>query len=1563
LRKVNNFLRSFTKGLVKFILFIAIFLFVLLAGIIIALQFSSVQTKVTAEVTDYLSEKLTFPIHIDKVDINWFDVIVLEGVSIKDPQQGKMIYVGEVSVDFEITSFHKAKFNIDEVILKNGGVKLIRYASTGKLNINDFIDAIERIGTSDSSNKKSSPFTVDVVNLDNMYFSMDDNEEPHDRSGGFDHYHFAFDSVYGKVTKLLIVSDTFQIDVSKLRTIEKTTKIRVHQIDARYRITGKKMSFENLYAHIGKTEVRNYFAFNYDKITDLADFNDKIIIEGDIKNSHVSFHDLSYFAPSLKPFYENARVSGKFNGKVTRFSVSDLYLGFGKGSFIKGKVSFDGLPELAETFVELKFKNSTIQASDLKQYMDNNSYSILRKFGKIVGHGEYIGFFNDFVAKGNFNTDLGKIASDINLKINNAKQLKTSYEGHLITESFNLGKLVNHPGYVQLLDMNGNIKGQGFSMQDAELKLNARISRIGIYNYNYRNITTNAQLSKSLFDGEIIVKDTNLRFTANGKVDLRENVNEFKIKAHIEKANLKPLKLSSVETLFKSDVNLNFTGISPDDIEGEVRFLNTYLLYSDNKEFFMDSLHAFSSKTNNRRTFGIKSDLIGLNATGNFEFTTLAENAEMIYNEYLMTFHNNSGEMTSYYRKKNIKNIEKYNIDLYVNLKNINSLLSIYVPELYLSPGVVIQGNISHGFTSIINLRTEIDTLLYKGNEIYNTFAEINTSKVADSSAVLAMAHITSEHQKIKSFPETNNFMMEAIWAHNRINFTTNVSEINSLNNGKLKGVLSFLPDQKELVLNQSTLNLLNKVWTIPQNNKIIFSQEEITFQNFAIYNDKQSISLDGTISNNSDQEAVLKIKDFQVETINPLLTETKISGILNGEVIIKDLYKDLNLGGQIKLDSFLVNKFLIGNISGSAGYDNTAKRLNVNVQVEREKNTIIDLSGYMKPGGKGVSEELNLLARLDHANLEILSPIFTGFLSDISGKATGDLKITGTLKDPVLTGKGKVQDGRLKIDYLGTTYYFEDYIYLEENMIGFKKLKLRDEDGNKAIIDGGIYHDSFRDYVVNIKGFWDHFMVLNTKEKDNELFYGVAIVTGDMEILGAFSNLQINANASTNKGTKIYIPLDDNEVIEQQSYITFKEVRVDKNKNKKDSLDLSGIRLNFNLNITPEAYVEIIFDKKAGDIIRGNGSGDLRLTIDTRGDFAMFGNYIITKGAYNFTLAGLINKEFKIGPNSTISWTGDPYEGILDINALYHEYASLKPLAPDSQSAAQISPGKYPVDVQLGIQGNLMNPQVNLGIDILRYPSNAGPYVIEFLSRIKSNEQEMNRQVFSLLMLRSFYRTDGTFAGVASSGTNSGLSELLSNQLSNWLSQVDENLTIDMNLNSLDKQALNTFQLRLSYTFLDGRLRISRDQGGFQNYQTTNQTSNVTNIAGEWTIEYLLSQDGRFRMKLYNKNNTNPLLASVVNTANTSAGFSLLHTQSFNNLNDLFTNKAKKQAQNSAEQKFLDELEKEQREKEAKEREKELLEQEEKERRQEEADKEKNGTAPTNLNNRDALNPKRDDI
>ena len=286
---------------------------------------------------------------------------------------------------------------------------------------------------------------------------------------------------------------------------------------------------------------------------------------------------------------------------------------------------------------------------------------------------------------------------------------------------------------------------------------------------------------------------------------------------------------------------------------------------------------------------------------------------------------------------------------------------------------------------------------------------------------------------------------------------------------------------------------------------------------------------------------------------------------------------------------------------------------------------------------------------------------------------------------------------------------------------------------------------------------------------------------------------------------------------------------------------------------------------------------------------------------------------------NSKISWYGDPYQGILDINATYSQLASFLPLLPEPQGDDDFSNSdvielrrKYPVDVVLDIEGPLLSPNVDFDITTgslprnIQMPNGDPPIDLEFeFLKFKSSidEQELKRQVFSLIILRRFspllsFNTSG-------GDITSSVSELLSNQLSYWITQVDENLEIDVDFGNLDEEAFNTFQLRLSYTFLDGRLRVTRD-GGFTNQ--TNQ-ADVSSIAGDWTVEYFLTDDGKFKVKMYNRTNFNPINPTEESQNTVTTGFSLLHTQSFDELKDLFRKNREKAKKRSQENKNEEDL------------------------------------------------------
>src|SRR5690606_27718940 len=195
------------------------------------------------------------------------------------------------------------------------------------------------------------------------------------------------------------------------------------------------------------------------------------------------------------------------------------------------------------TFIEGDLKNSFVHPRDVDKYVNDDIQRQVRKLGGVHLSANFIGFPYDFVANGTFNTEIGRIVSDINLKIDDETQ-KSFYSGSLATYDFNLGKIVDRPDLVQKINMRGNISGSGFKLENANFDLKATIQKLGFKGYEYKNIVTDAKMAKEFFQGELSIDDPNLRFNASGSIDLRNNINKINVAARLDTALLKPLNLS-----------------------------------------------------------------------------------------------------------------------------------------------------------------------------------------------------------------------------------------------------------------------------------------------------------------------------------------------------------------------------------------------------------------------------------------------------------------------------------------------------------------------------------------------------------------------------------------------------------------------------------------------------------------------------------------------------------------------------------------------------------------------------------------------------------------------------------------------------------------------------------------------------------------------------------------------------------------------------------------------------------------------------------------------------------
>lgn len=323
---------------------------------------------------------------------------------------------------------------------------------------------------------------------------------------------------------------------------------------------------------------------------------------------------------------------------------------------------------------------------------------------------------------------------------------------------------------------------------------------------------------------------------------------------------------------------------------------------------------------------------------------------------------------------------------------------------------------------------------------------------------------------------------------------------------------------------------------------------------------------------------------------------------------------------------------------------------------------------------------------------------------------------------------------------------------------------------------------------------------------------------------------------------------------IEEDGFITFKkDGSMEEEEDKR--VDLTGVDLQLNFDVTDDAEVKLIFDEKIGDEISAKGRGNLSLTVDQFNELAMDGTYTVSDGVYNFAM-GPYKQNFNIQPGGTVQWTGDPYEAILDINAFYRTTANLNVVMPDvvdNQSSSNEEILSY-----LHITGNMMSPEISFDLEAPK-ASESGKAVI---ARIRSDRDELNKQFFSILISKSFMPLAGQSGGAG--GTGGAFLDLASTQINNILDKMAEGYKMNVNLESDEYSGQFSGEFGLSKSFLDDRLLVSGSFGVGTKKAENGSSGNVPSqntFIGDVKIEYLLNEQGTFRMNVFNESNNNTVL------------------------------------------------------------------------------------------------------
>jgi hypothetical protein len=698
----------------------------------------------------------------------------------------------------------------------------------------------------------------------------------------------------------------------------------------------------------------------------------------------------------------------------------------------------------------------------------------------------------------------------------------------------------------------------------------------------------------------------------------------------------------------------------------------------------------------------------------------------------------------------------------------------------------------------------------------------------------------------------------------------------------KLQALIDVIPG--DLILNDSIWNL--------HESRIKIASGVVSFENFVLQNrsGSQSLKIDGSYSaKDPEQKLEANLDDIDLEYVFKMLKIKALDfgGLASGKIVASSFSGKPYYICNLKAKHFKFNDSPLGNLELYSELEKQTGRILLKGNITNNTGDKTYVDGFISP----LSRELSIDFDAHHIDIGFIKKYVSTLFNRVEGIGSGKVRLFGDLSNVTVEGDAFIEKANIGVDMLNTNYSFSDTIHLKRDLIFFDKVKFYDESGNIAICSGKVSHNYFDDITYNIGMDSHNFLIFNGTEKKNPTFSGRIYASGNGSIVGDEQAVHLNMQVQTEANSFLRLNFM-NETATQYSFISYKkpQERIDTTRAKGTSYIQKkntgmDVFMNFYINATPEATVELVMDPVSGDVVKGNGSGNIQFEWDMKSAPKIYGNYVISKGTYNFTFQRIMEKRFSIEDGSSVQFRGDPYAANLDIKAMYKLTANLNDL---SQSIAQTS-GQTNVAVQclLNISGELRHP--NIGLDMV-LPT-VDSEIQRQVKNLISSEDMMNRQIVYLLLLSKFYTPSENLADNSNRTTNfaSVASATLSSNLSNILSQIDQRWQFGTNIRTSNSEFTNTeVELLLSSQLLNDRLLINGNVGYRNNLQTQNA------FVGEVDLEMLLNKSGNLRLKAYNHLNEKYYYYANPGATLQTQGVGLLYKRDFHSLRDLFSRKNK---------------------------------------------------------------------
>ena len=1446
----------------------------------------AVQTLAARIAADYLSKELKTVIRIQGFNLSVFHGLVIEKILVLDLHRDTLFAAKELSVRPGHINISQRKLRISKVLIDHGNVQLITYKGDSSLNLQFILDHFASAKKSEPDTTSTKPIEISVssIELVKTHFMLQD-QNAEKTPVGMDYTNLNVRDINLELTDISFDRISIYAKIKHLDAVERCG-LRLRSMTGSFQLGSRFLKAKKLKIVTDHSSVSMNLDFLYKDWNAYNYFVDSVMIRTKIESSFLDIEDIGYFAPDLLMMKDKIGIAGTIRGTVSNFKARDLLLSYGKNTLFAGNINMLGLPDLEETFVDMYIKKFSTSYNDLADFLLPGKTGhislpdVLKNAGLISLKGKFTGFYNDFSANAAISSNLGTINTDLSLVRQPGKPKQIGYKGRLDVQSLNLGRLTGNTDMFGMISCKGNINGRGLTLNDADLNMNLKIDSVDLNRYRYSDIDVAGMLVGKKFEGKVKIDDPNVGLDFLGLIDMQDSIPEFNFEAAIQHAhlyNLNWLKRDSVTDLSTS-LKVSVKANSIDNMNGVVKLENT--TYTEGKKVI--TMDQFSLVTKNDsvkgKSYHLNSDFVDADITGNFSFSSLIPSMTTFIQNYLASFNLKDSLISNH------EQLLDQEISYEFRFKNSDEVLAIFLPFLKISPNSTLYGNYDERKGSLV-VKGEAPKVFVNNFEIDNWYLDAETRKDNLSVTSGAQRVYLIKGSKTDSLEiRLDSLHLLSNMRHDSIMYNiawTNKQSIPSL----ITGFANFIKSPRiELKLTDFNVYIDNKYWNVDLKNQVFIDTTAFKISNLGFTSGEQFLRLDGSVTEFNRDTLSVEFNKVDISRLDWLLKDAQldIDGVLNGKARIVNPAHDLSIQSDLRINKFKFNKELLGDATFKVGYNGETSRFDILSSIIYTGNIGTNIPFTLK--GSLCLDKNNPVFDFDltlkNLNLKMFGPFVKDFMSGVSGFASGQVKITGNPTKPLILGQLQFMRTEFKINYLNVPYSFADVVKIDTNAFLFKNITMFDSLGNKSVLNGKITHRNFSDLALDLHVDMEDFSAYNNTRAQNSLFYGKARATGTASITGPVNNINISVKATNGGKTAIAIPIDLTRSVGQADYIIFVEPDNDSLKllKPKQPLNTGGMSLDLALRINDNAEVEVFFPEQLGNL-KASGSGNLLMTMTPTTPFTLSCTYKLTKGFFLFQLKNYLRLPMSLLEGSSIAWSGDPADANVAISAVYKTKVPLKGITIDPN----LESTRIPVDCIIRLKGKLMNPEISFGLELPNVDESIKNQVYTAIDT--NNAVVMADQMIYLLVLNQFKPVVSNTGTVDMSGT---AISLVTNQLNSMISQMTPNFSVNMNYKPGTSTTSQEFDVGISTQLFDDRLLIDGTFGMNTNSAYAQSTST---IVGDINVEYILTQNRRWRVRAFNRTNT-ATTSTLYNNAPYTQGVGIKYQRDFSNFGELFWGK-----------------------------------------------------------------------